>query len=64
MNPFSDYWLLDGDKICHSKLSCNCMVVENDFGIMINRYGCLLTTMTPNPDTIAAIETQIAGDVF
>ena len=37
------------------RLSSTRRVVENAFGIMANRFGCLLTTMSQNPETITSI---------
>ena len=30
-------------------------MVDNAFGIMANRFGCLLTTMNQNKDTVTSI---------
>ena len=38
-----------------SRLSGTCRVVENAFGIMANRFDCLLTTMNQNKDAVTSV---------
>ena len=55
MKPFSARGLPHEERIFNYRLSCARRVVENAFGIMANRFGCLLTTMTQHPETVTYI---------
>ena len=55
MKPFSRRNLTDEVLIFNYRLSRARRVVENAFGIMANRYRCLLTTMQQTPDTVVKI---------
>ena len=55
MKPFSARGLPDEERIFNYRLSRARRVVENVFGIMANRFGCLLTTMSQNPETVTSI---------
>ena len=50
MKPFSARGLPDEESIFKYRLFHARRVVENAFGIMANRFGCLLTTMSQNPE--------------
>ena len=51
MKPFSGRMLPDDQRIFNYRLSCVCRVVEKAFGIMANRFGCLLTTINQSKAT-------------
>ena len=55
MKPFSARGLPDGERTFNYRLSRARRVVENPFGIMANRFGCLLTTMSQKPETVTSI---------
>ena len=55
MKPFSARGLPDEERIFNYRLSRARRVVENAYGIMANRFGCLLTTMSQNPETVTSI---------
>ena len=55
IKPFCGCGLPDDQKIFNYRLSCARRVVENVFGIMANRFGCLFTTMNQNKDTVTSI---------
>ena len=55
MKPFSARGLPDEERIFNYRLSRARRVVENAFGIMANKFGCLLTTMNQNPETVTSI---------
>ena len=52
---FSARGLSVEERIFNYRLSCARRVVENAFGIMANRFGSLLTTMSQNPETVTFI---------
>ena len=54
MKPFSGRMLSDDQRIFNYRLSCIRRVVENAFCIMANRYGCLLTIINQNKDTVTS----------
>ena len=56
MKPFNGLGLPDNQRIFNYRLSRERRVVENAFNIMFNRFGCLLTTMNQNKDTVTSIE--------
>ena len=55
MKPFSASGLPDEERIFNYRLSCARRVVEKAFGMMANRFGCLLTTMNQNLETVTSI---------
>ena len=55
MKPFSGRMLPDGQRIFNLRFSPARRVVDNAFGIMANRFGCMLTTMNQSKDTITSI---------
>ena len=55
MKLFSARGLPDEERIFNYRLSRARRVVENAFGIMTHRFGCLLTTMSQNPETVTSI---------
>ena len=55
MKPFSARGLPDEERIFNYRLSHATRVVENAFGIMTNKFGCLLNTMSQNPETVTSI---------
>ena len=52
MKQFCARGLPDEERIFNYRLCRARRVVENAFGIMVNRFGCLLTTMSQNPETV------------
>ena len=55
MKLFSARGLPDEERIFNYRLSRTRRVVENAFGIIANRFGCLLITMSQNPETVTSI---------
>ena len=52
MKPYSNRNLTDAERIFNYRLSRARRIVENAFGIMANRFRCLLTTLQLEPDTV------------
>jgi hypothetical protein len=55
MKPFSRRHVDHEERIFKYRLSRAMRVVENAFGILANRFGCLLTTLKQNPSTVESI---------
>ena len=55
MKLFNARGLPDEERTFSYRLSHAGRVVENAFGIMANRFGCLLTAMSQNPETVTSI---------
>ena len=55
MKPFSFRNLTDEERIFNYRLSRARRVVENAFGILANRFRCLLTTMFQTPENAMQI---------
>ena len=55
MKLFSARGLPNEERIFNYRLSHARRVVENAFGIMANRFGCLLTIMSQKPETVTSI---------
>ena len=55
MKPYSKRQLTRQERIFNYRLSRARRIVENAFGILANRFGCLLTTLRVEPQTAAAI---------
>lgn len=51
MKPFSKRDLTREEQIFNYRLSRARRIVENAFGILVNRFGCLLTTLRVTPST-------------
>lgn len=58
MKPYSRRNLTDAERIFNYRLSRSRRIVENAFGILGNRFRCLLTTMQQTPP---AVETIVLG---
>lgn len=55
MKPFPDKYLSREQRIFNYRLSRGRRVVENAFGILANRFRCLLSTMGQRPQTVKKI---------
>ena len=55
MKPFSKRSLTDEERIFNYRLSRARRIVENAFGILANRFQCLLGTMKQTPKTVTII---------
>ena len=55
MKHFSGCMLPDDQRIFNYRLSYVHRAVENAFGIMANRFACLLTNMNQSKDTVTSI---------
>ena len=57
MKPFSQRNLKKEERIFNYRLSRARRIVENAFGILANRFRCLLSTMMQEPETVKTIVT-------
>jgi hypothetical protein len=55
MKPFSHHNLTNEERIFNYRLSRAWRIAENGFGILANRFRCLLSTMQLEPDTVKVI---------
>ena len=55
MKPHSKRNMTNEERIFNYRLSRACRIVENAFGILANRFRCLLTTMRQRPKTVTTI---------
>ena len=55
MKPFSRRYLPDAERVFIYRLSRYRRVVDNAFGILINRFRCLLTTMQKTLNVVESI---------
>ena len=55
MKPFGSRHMSRDERIHDYRTSRARRVSENAFGILVNRFGCLLTTMRQHPDTVTSI---------
>lgn len=55
MKPYCKRDLTKEENVFNYRLSRARRIVENAFGILANRFGCLMTTLTVTPDTATEI---------
>jgi hypothetical protein len=55
MKPFAKRNMPDSERIFNYRLSRARRIVENAFGILAQRFGCLLTTMRQQPEAVSNI---------
>lgn len=55
MKPYGKRNLTRKERIFNYRLSRARRIVENAFGILANKFGCLLTTLRQKPDTVTSI---------
>lgn len=55
MKPFPQRFLTVGQRIFNYRLSRARRVSENGFGILANRWRCLLTTMAQHPENVVTV---------
>ncbi len=55
MKPFSQHNMTDEQRIFNYRLSHNERIVENAFGILANRFQCLLSSLSQKPEMVKSI---------